>query len=175
MFINHKASHQLADTFTTGCRLDASPHHLAGILKNPELFRPALVERQPHCPIAIHLDPGSEGRSALTIRCPTAGISERRPLQMRQLSPWTLLAETTDPNDHGASQVPTFALRFGLIPLVQPGGIITTRVSLTFHFVRESWWPTDIATALADIADLWLHRLADQTSATAPHRRGTGH
>ncbi|GJD86902.1 hypothetical protein BHAOGJBA_0400 [Methylobacterium hispanicum] len=175
MFINHKASHQLADTFTTGCLLDASPHHLGGILKNPDLFRPPLVERLPHCPIAIHLDPGSRGCSALTLHCPTAGISERQPLQIKQLSPWTMLAETTDPNDHGASQVPTFALWFGLIPLVQPGGIITTRVSLTFHFVREAWWPTDIATALADIADLWLRRLTNQTPPAASHRRSPTH
>lgn len=173
MFINHKASHQLADTFTTGCRLDASPHHLAGILRNPDLFRPAPVERPPQCPIAIDLDPSSEGRSALTLRCPTAGISERRPLQTQKLSPWNLLAETTDPDGRGPGAVPTFALRVGLAPLVQPGGIITTRVSLIFHFVRESWWPTDMVDALADIADLWLRRLTNQISPAAIHRRST--
>lgn len=57
--------------------------------------------------------------------------------------------------------------------------MIATRVTLSFHFVREPWWPRDLTDALSDLADLWLRRLEEQAHATAqchrPRRTGRHH
>lgn len=161
------ASRQLIGTLTTSLRLDTPPHNLASALKDPRLSRPAVADRQRQCTVAIHLSPVAQGCGSVTFHCFAAGISERRQLQTRQLSTWDLLAETVDTSDSGTSKAPAFAVQFNLTPLLQPGGIIATRVSLSFRFVREAWWISMMETALADLADLWLRRLADQIRLTA--------
>lgn len=49
--------------------------------------------------------------------------------------------------------------------------MIATRVTLSFHFVREPWWPRDLTEALSDLANLWLRRLEEQAHATTQHQR----
>jgi hypothetical protein len=151
---------------TTSRRIDAAPYDLARVLRHPRLFTPSPADRQQPHPITIDLDPVLEGRGAVTLHCPKSGISERHSLRTRHLSTWRLTAETGDDEAvRDVRRANTFALTVDLSPLLQPGSAIATRVILSFRFVREPWWPHDIAGALGSLADIWLRRLEELATA----------
>lgn len=156
-----------AGTLATSRYVNASPHALARVLQDPSLFRPA-TDRQRLGAVAIHLNPAPQGHGAVTFQCSETGTSERRLLRTRQRSTWRLAAET-EAGDQvlGMTRTPAFALNFVLTPLIQRQRSIVTHVGLTFHFVREPWWPSQLADALAGLADLWLQRLEEQARSTA--------
>lgn len=174
MLTHHDDHRRDIRTLTTSRLLEATPRHLARALRHPSLFRPPATDPQRPPPVAVDLDPTPDGRGAVTLYGPHDGISERHPLQTRQASTGGLTAATgDDPAIHDATlrdagETPALALTIDLAPLVQPGSTITTRVTLSFHFVHEPWWPHDLTDALSDLADLWLQRLAEQAYATAP-------
>ncbi|ACK85517.1 hypothetical protein [Methylorubrum extorquens] len=166
MHFDHDDYRCFIATLTTSRRINAAPHNLARILRHPSLFTPSPADRQRPHSITIDLDPVPEGRGAVTLHCPQSGISERHPLRTRHLSTWRLTAETGD--DEAVLDVRgthTFALTVDLSPLLQPGSAIATRVILSFRFVREPWWPHDIAGALGSLANIWLRRLEELATA----------
>lgn len=172
MLTHHDNHRRFAATLTTSRCIDAAPRHLARLLQQPSLFTSSPVEPQRRTPIAIDLNPAPDRRGAVTMHCAQAGISERRPLQMRQLSPARLTAETGNgPALSDADETFALAMAVDLTPLVQPGPTIATRVTLSFQFVRERWWPRNLTDALSDLADNWLQRLEERAHATAPHNR----
>lgn len=172
MLFHHDDHRRFIATLTTSRPINAAPHYLARILRHPSLFTPSAADRQRPHPITIDLDPVLEGRGAVTLGCPQSGISERRPLRTRHLLTLCLTAEIGgDAQDATTSATQAFTLTIDLTPLVQPGPTIATRVTLSFRFVREPWWPRHLTNALSDLADLWLRRLEEQAHATAQHHR----
>lgn len=167
MFIHRNDPACSAATLATSRQINASPHRLARTLQGRGLFSSA-VYRSRLQTVAIHLASDPAERGAVTFRCLHTGTSERRPLRTGCRSTWNLTAETEDGAPvAGMSGTPTFALKLALTPLIRPGRPIATRVSLTFHFVREPWWPPHMTDALARLADLWLQRLEEQARSTA--------
>ncbi|CAO4132622.1 hypothetical protein [Methylorubrum extorquens] len=172
MYFDQDDHRRFTATLTTSRRINAIPHLLARVLRHPSLFTPLAADRQRSHPIAINLDPAPDGRGAVTLHCPQSGITEHRPLRTRYLTTLRLTADTGgDAHDTSASATHAFALIINLTPLVQPGLTIATHVTLSFHFVREPWWPRNLTDALSDLADLWLRRLEGQAHATAECHR----
>lgn len=172
MHFDHDNYRCLIAALTTSRRIDAAPHCLARVLRQQNLFSPSAADRSRPHPITIDFDPVPDGRGAVTLHCPQSGITERRPLRTRYLTTLRLTAETSgDAHDASASATHAFALIIDLTPLVQPGLTIAARVTLSFRFVREPWWPCDLTDALSDLADLWLRHLEKQAHATTLHRR----
>ncbi|MGF3027059.1 hypothetical protein ACQVP2_30110 [Methylobacterium aquaticum] len=172
MLFHHDDLRRDIGTLTTSRLIGAAPHYLARVLQHQSLVVPwAADPRQPPA-VSIGLDPSPDGRGAVTLHCPHGSISERRPLQMRHDSALRLTAKTGDDDaTHDSDEAPALALSIDLIPLVQPGPAIATRVTLSVHFVPEPWWPRDLTDALRDLADLWLRRLEAQAQAQARNRR----
>jgi hypothetical protein len=172
MHFDHDDHRRFIATLTTSRRINAVPHQLARVLHHPSLFALSAAEQCRRHPIAINLDPTPDGRGAVTLTCPQSSINERRPLWTRHLSTSRFTAETGgDAYNARASATHAFALTIDLTPLVQPGPTIATRVTLSFCFVPEPWWPRDLTDALSDLADLWLRSLEEQAHASAPHHR----
>lgn len=157
MLTHHDNHRRFAATLTTSRCIDAAPRHLARLLQRPSLFTPSPTEPKRPPPIAIDLNPAPDGRGAVTLHCVQAGISERRPLRMRQLSPARITAETGNgPALRDADETFALVMAFDLTALVQPGPTIATCVTLSFQFVREPWWPRNLMDALSDLADKGL-------------------
>lgn len=171
MLLHDDAHRRFIASLTTSRLIDATPHCLVRTLQHQSLFSPPPAAPQRLPPVAIDLDPTPNGHGAVTLHCLHSGISERRPLQTRHTSPGRLTAETSDDTStNDASRMPTLALTIDLTPLVRPGPTLATRATLSFHFVREPWWPRDLTHALASLADLWLQRLKEQARAPASGR-----
>lgn len=114
------------------------------------------------------LNRAPDGPSAVTLHCARAGISERRPLRMRHASSARFTAATGDERALlNRGETSALALALDLTPRIRPGPMIVTRVTLSFHFVREPWWPRDLTDAMIELADSWLRHLEEQPHATA--------
>lgn len=172
MLFHHDDPRRDIGTLTTSRLIGAAPRYLARVLQHQSLVGPWAADPQQPPAVSINLDTSPDGRGAVTLHCPHGNMSERRPLQTRHESALRFTVKTDDDDvTHDSDQAPALALSIDLIPLVQPGPAIATRVTLSVHFVPEPWWPRDLTDALRDLADLWLRRLEAQAQATARKRR----
>ncbi|MCI9882621.1 hypothetical protein MTL_21510 [Methylobacterium goesingense] len=167
MLTHHQIYHRRAvATFTTSRLIDTAPRHLARALQHPWLFRPPAAEPQRPPPIAIDLNPAPDRCGALTLHSQCGYISERRPLRTRHDASTRVTAAADDEAAlPEGDETPVLALTIDLTPQIQPGPTISTRATLSVHFVREPWWPNDLTDALDALADLWLRRLAELPTA----------
>lgn len=113
-------------------------------------------------PIAIDLNPAPDRCGALTLHSQCGDINERRQLRTRHAASARVTAAADDEAAFPeGDETPALALTIELTPQIQPGPTISTRATLSVHFVREPWWPNDLTDALDALADLWLRRLAE--------------
>lgn len=173
--LTHHDDHRLsAATLTMSRFIDAAPRRPARILQHPSLSRPSAAGTRRPPPIAIDLNLVPGKRGAITLHCTQSGISERRPPPTRQLSPARLMVVAGDDSaSRDTGETPVVTLTVDLTPLVRPGPMIATRVTLSFHFVREPWWPRNLTNAMNKLAEGWLRHLEEQAHATARSHQTT--
>ncbi|MCJ2031326.1 hypothetical protein MKK50_18335 [Methylobacterium sp. J-043] len=165
MHFDHDDHSRFIAALTISRRINAAPHHLARILRHLSLFTPSAADRRRPPPITIDPDPVPDGRGAITLHCPHSGITERRLLRTQHLSAWRFTAEIEeDETVLDVRRAQTFALTIDLNPFLQPGLVVGTRVIVSFRFVREPWWPHDIAGTLGGLADHCLRQLEEQAT-----------